>query len=155
MVVEDRGPPRAVTAVRSMVIADVPVVGAWAVSAGFPGYGEAALSGALSKPQTRAFSLVEEGRLRGAALFEVVAPEAELHIMVVSTGMRRRGYGRVLLEQAHRRLAMESVQSVFLEVAKDNHCALRLYERLAYQRVGRRTGYYGPGRDALVFRRDL
>jgi ribosomal-protein-alanine N-acetyltransferase len=57
------------------------------------------------------------------------------------------------------RLAGLGVRSVFLEVDAANSPALRLYEAMGFDEVGRREGYYrdntGAASTALVLRRDL
>jgi ribosomal-protein-alanine N-acetyltransferase len=57
------------------------------------------------------------------------------------------------------RLAGRGVKTVFLEVDENNEPAIRLYRRLGFYEVGRRTGYYPDGpsgpSNALTLRRDL
>jgi ribosomal-protein-alanine N-acetyltransferase len=44
---------------------------------------------------------------------------------------------------------------VLLEVRADNEPAQRLYERLGFERIAVRRGYYQPGVDGWVLRRRL
>jgi ribosomal-protein-alanine N-acetyltransferase len=50
-------------------------------------------------------------------------------------------------------------ETLFLEVAADNAPAIALYERLDFERIGLRPGYYAHGDhgpvDALVYRLGL
>ena len=57
---------------------------------------------------------------------------------------RRRGDGLVarLLEAAAIHAAALGAEAIFLEVAEDNHAALRLYESFGFYLVGMRPGYY-------------
>ena len=89
------------------------------------------------------------------ALFRAVADEAELLTIAVLPEVRRRGLGRTLLQDGMRDAARRGAARMFLEVAAANARAVALYERAGFHAVGRRAGYYGPGRDALVMRAAL
>jgi len=74
----------------------------------------------------------------------------------VSPGDRRRGFGRMLVEEGARRAYRERAESMFLEVDESNRTAVSLYETLGFEVVGQRSSYYerpgaNPGR-ALVMR---
>ena len=53
------------------------------------------------------------------------------------------------------RTAITLRMSVEARRLRDNAAARHLYERLGFEQVAVRRGYYGPGRDALVLRRWL
>ncbi len=77
----------------------------------------------------------------------------EIHItnLAVHPELRRRGVGRRLLALAMAEGAARGVTLAFLEVRPTNAQALKLYESLGFQVIGRRTGYYfDTGEDALV-----
>ena len=77
----------------------------------------------------------------------------EIHItnLAVHTEWRRRGVARRLLALAMAEGAARGVTLAFLEVRPSNAQALKLYESLGFQVIGRRTGYYfDTGEDALV-----
>ena len=97
--------------------------------------------------------------LHGFILSRLVAGEAEILSVAVSSARRGRGLARALLNLHLRRLAGLGARAVFLEVDEDNEPARRLYQRAGFHEVGRRPGYYQQGRDraatALVLRRDL
>jgi ribosomal-protein-alanine N-acetyltransferase len=44
---------------------------------------------------------------------------------------------------------------MMLEVGVNNVSAIALYEKLGYENISTRKGYYGPGLDALVMRKEL
>src|SRR4029079_19121400 len=72
---------------------------------------------------------------------------------------RGRGLGRLLMEEAMRRLYREGASACFLEVNEANAAAVRLYRALVFEVVGERKGYYqasqtGEG-TALVMRVQL
>lgn len=79
--------------------------------------------------------------------------EAEIQNLAVRLDYRRHGVARALLAEAHRRLAAQSVGSVFLEVRLSNLAARTLYQAFGYSECGVRRGYYvSDGEDALVLR---
>jgi ribosomal-protein-alanine N-acetyltransferase len=77
----------------------------------------------------------------------------EIHItnLAVHPEWRRRGVARQLLGTALIEGVARGVTLAFLEVRPSNTRALALYERLGFQVIGRRNGYYfDTGEDALV-----
>jgi ribosomal-protein-alanine N-acetyltransferase len=96
-------------------------------------------------------------RLVGFILSRVAAEEAEILSIAVTSSQRGSGLGRLLLDLHLRRLAGLGTRTVFLEVDEANIPARRLYRRAGFREVGRREGYYPPGKGsaALVLRRDL
>jgi ribosomal-protein-alanine N-acetyltransferase len=102
---------------------------------------------------TRGAFLLEEGPafLVGRA----IAGEAELLTLAVPPGMRRHGAGRHLLRAFDARAREGGAREAFLEVAEDNAAARGLYLSEGWEEVGSRPGYLGPGRRAILMRRDL
>lgn len=98
-------------------------------------------------------------RIAGFILARTAADEAEILTIAVDPNRQGRGYGRVLVEEAMRRLFRDHVSALFLEVDESNQPALRLYRSLGFEEVGRRPGYYRekdvPARSALVMRVQL
>jgi len=97
--------------------------------------------------------------LVGFILVREAADEAEILTVAVRARARGRGVGRLLVEEALRRLYRDGINACFLEVERTNTAAVRLYQSLAFEVVGERKGYYRtrPGADggALVMRRRL
>lgn len=104
----------------------------------------------------RRYSLYRSKRLIGFGLFRIAADEAEVLTVAVQRARQGRGYGRLLMEEALRRLYRERIGSCFLEVDRDNRAAVNLYQSLGFETVGERKGYYhrldGPAGIALVMR---
>ena len=98
-------------------------------------------------------------RLIGFILSRLVAGEAEILSVAVTSSGRGKGVARRLLDLHLRRLAGLDARAVFLEVGEDNVPARKLYRRAGFREVGRRDGYYqdpkGKSTAALVLRRDL
>ena len=103
------------------------------------------MAGLLAMPGVFGFI---DGR-GGFILVRAAGGEAEILTLAVEPSARRRGLGRALLDQA---LAATAGSPLFLEVAADNAVARALYGAAGFTECGRRTGYYGAGRDALVLR---
>jgi len=77
----------------------------------------------------------------------------EILNVAVHPDQRRHGIGWALVEDVLWRFAAEGVGLVFLEVRESNTAAQRLYQRMGFEAVGRRSGYYRePKEDAVVMR---
>ncbi|MBR6796164.1 MAG: GNAT family N-acetyltransferase, partial [Clostridia bacterium] len=69
---------------------------------------------------------------------------------------RRSGIATELLGFVFRELSAEGGESLSLEVASRNEGAVRFYENLGFQEVGRRRGFYrNPTDDALVMMKSV
>ena len=91
----------------------------------------------------------------GFLLGRVAAGEAELLTLAVAPAARRTGEGRDLVRRFLAAAEGQGATVAFLEVASDNPVAQALYRATGWHEAGRRRGYYAPGVDALVLRRDL
>ena len=95
----------------------------------------------------------------GFVISRRAADEAEILSVAVAPAQRGGGLGRKLVEANLGALAFQRVTTVFLEVEAENRPALALYQRLGFEEVGRRPGYYpgagGRRLDALTMRLDL
>jgi [ribosomal protein S18]-alanine N-acetyltransferase len=98
-------------------------------------------------------------RLCGFIISRIATDEAEILSVAVVRSAQGRGLGRELLILHLRRLAGLGVRRVFLEVGEDNEPAIRLYNRVGFEQVSQRAGYYqgeaGRQTAALVLRLDL
>ena len=92
----------------------------------------------------------------GYAIGWVAADEAELADLAVALDARGRGIGAGLVRAFARDAGVRGARLVYLEVRASNEGAQRFYERLGFEVVGRRIGYYRhPREDALVMRAPL
>ena len=76
-------------------------------------------------------------------VFSLVVDEAELLTIGVAKEWQKKGLASLLLEAMEPLLA-EKVNSIFLEVRESNSAAINLYEKLGFNCMGERKGYY-PG----------
>jgi ribosomal-protein-alanine N-acetyltransferase len=79
----------------------------------------------------------------------------DLHVLKVATlaDFRRRGLSLRLMRIAENHAEEMNGESLTLEVRKDNHSAIALYEGLGYTHQGVRRHYYPNGDDALIMTR--
>jgi ribosomal protein S18 acetylase RimI-like enzyme len=99
----------------------------------------------------------DSGELAGYALGAVGVEAGEAWILSAAVLPEQRGQGiatqltRDLLDVLRRR----GVYSVRLTVHPQNHGAIRIYQRLGFQTIGREEDYYGPGDPRLIMRLEL
>lgn len=104
-------------------------------------------------------NVIWAGDSRAFALARIAGDEAELLTLACDPDHQRQGLAAAcltgLLEDASRR----GVSRIFLDVAEDNQAALRLYEKMGFERAGMRRAYYrradGASVDAFVFQKTL
>ena len=98
------------------------------------------------------------GRIIGYGVMSVGAGEAHILNVCVRNEFRNLGFGRRLLEHLLERATAAGVAEAFLEVRPSNLAAIRLYQKLGFEQIGIRRGYYQApdGReDAIVLKREL
>jgi ribosomal-protein-alanine N-acetyltransferase len=98
------------------------------------------------------------GQVIGYGVMSLGAGEAHILNVCVREEFRSVGFGRRLLEHMLERAAASGVAEAFLEVRPSNLSAIRLYQRLGFEQIGIRRGYYQApdGReDAIVLKREL
>lgn len=75
----------------------------------------------------------------------------ELHVLDVATHpeLRRRGYGRALMQQSLAYAREKAIRHVLLEVRRSNVPAIRLYRDCGFFAMGIRKQYYPDDEDAV------
>jgi ribosomal-protein-alanine N-acetyltransferase len=78
------------------------------------------------------------------------------HILTidVSPAYRRRGIGRMLLQEIERIFEEKGVEASHLEVREDNVAAINLYRKLGYEKIGKLRNYYGKA-NGIYFKKVL
>ena len=85
-----------------------------------------------------------------------VFDECSLLNVCVSNSHRKMGVGRALVTAAEENAKRLGASSVFLEVRVSNENAISLYEKLGYDRITTRRGFYSkPREDAYVYKKEL
>ena len=99
-----------------------------------------------------------DGRSAGFALYRTISDEAELLLLAVSPAFRRRGIGKMLLDQFLDHARDRGVSRVHLEVREGNPAVI-MYRLAGFSLAGRRPKYYhgrfGGEYDALTLSRDV
>ncbi len=80
---------------------------------------------------------------------------ARLYSIATKAEARGKGVGSALLEAAEQASRRRRCKALRLEVRTGNDDAIRLYERLGYQRIGEYKRYYGDGADAWRYEKTL
>ena len=80
-----------------------------------------------------------------------VCGEAEVIDIGVLSEYRKRGIGKGLFEAVFQYMRENGVGALNLEVREDNIPAIRLYEKLGFEKVGVRKKYYDNKIDAILY----
>ena len=118
-------------------------------------WSENAIAGELNNPLSLWLVALQDGGVVGYVGSQSVLQEADMMNLAVNPAWRKMGVGQQLVEALIARLKAEKTYCITLEVRSSNTPAIRLYEKLGFQQVGRRPGYYqNPKEDALILRRE-
>ena len=90
----------------------------------------------------------------GFVVYRVTLDEAEIITIGVHPDARNTGIASAMIGIVLGELKKSGVKTVFLEVAKDNAPARRLYESNGFEQIGVRPKYY-DGIDAILMKKDL
>ena len=112
---------------------------------------------AIHNSQPRRVMLVlEDQTVQAFLVARVVADEWELENVAVAIAARRKGLGSIILKEFLQIVRQEKSRAVFLEVRESNTGAQLFYEKLGFEKSGRRPDYYNhPKEDAIVYRLDI
>lgn len=110
-------------------------------------------------PKTRYFLVAtdEQDQIVGYAAVLVVAPGVEADVLTVAVlpDFTHQGIASQFMGQLEAWSSEKGAPAMMLEVGVKNTSAIALYEKLGYQNISTRKGYYGPGLDAFVMRKEL
>lgn len=110
-------------------------------------------------PKTRFFMVAtdEQDQIVGYAAVLVVAPGVEADVLTVAVlpNFTRQGIASHFMDELEKWSFAKQASAMMLEVGTSNSGAIALYEKLGYQNISTRKGYYGPGLDALVMRKEF
>jgi ribosomal-protein-alanine N-acetyltransferase len=96
-----------------------------------------------------------EGLVVGHAVLLAAGDTGDLTRVAVDRARRRLGIGSRLIDSLVAEARAIGLNAMLLEVADTNTAAIALYERHAFEPIGRRRAYYADGSDALVMRKPL
>ena len=110
-------------------------------------------------PNSRYFLVAvnKEDQIVGYAGVLVVAPGVEADVLTVGVlpEYLRQGIATHFMAELEKWSISKQAPAMMLEVGTENTAAITLYEKLGYEKISTRKGYYGPGLDAFVMRKEL
>ncbi len=98
--------------------------------------------------------LIDE-KVAGFAEFKIVEGEADLQIIALKKEYQNKGYGKLFLSKLINELKEKGIEYVYLEVSEKNLPALKLYEKLGFEKLEIREKYYKNGENAVVMKLKL
>jgi ribosomal-protein-alanine N-acetyltransferase len=109
-------------------------------------------------PNSRYFLVAtnEQDQIIGYAAVLVVAPGVEADVLTVAVlpDYTRKGIATHFMAELEKWSISKGAPAMMLEVGTENASAIALYEKLGYENISTRKGYYGPGLDAFVMRKE-
>ena len=109
-------------------------------------------------PNSRYFLVAtnEQDQIIGYAAVLVVAPGVEADVLTVAVlpDYTRKGIATHFMAEIETWSISKGAPAMMLEVGTENASAIALYEKLGYENISTRRGYYGPGLDAFVMRKE-
>jgi ribosomal-protein-alanine N-acetyltransferase len=99
----------------------------------------------------------EADQIVGYAAVLVVAPGVEADVLTVAVlpEYARQGIGSHFMKELEIWSKAKQASAMMLEVGVENLGAIKLYEKLGYETIATRKGYYGTGLDAFVMRKEF
>jgi len=126
--------------------------------AGASAWSAAAFSSLLRQNTVLGLANDTPTRLACFALFQGIAPEAELLTLCTRPGHRRLGFAASLLRSAEIDLAACGIYRILLDVSEANKGAISLYESLGFVCISTREAYYptpSGNQNALIMAKDF
>lgn len=105
-----------------------------------------------AQPASRCYHAVHDGRCVALVLVADVAGDWEIIDWGVDPDRRGRGVGTSVLHELINLCRHSGGGSVVLDVRESNAPALAIYDKLGFDVVGRRKGYYHTGDDSLTMK---
>lgn len=115
-----------------------------------------AVTGEITNPLSLWLVAVDGEQVLGYIGSQSVLGEADMMNLAVSEAARRKEIGVKLVNALMEALRQNGVYRLTLEVRVSNTPAIKLYEKLGFQLLGRRPNYYyHPNEDALIMGKEL
>lgn len=119
-------------------------------------WSEKSVASELENPLSLWLIAETDGAVAGYVGSQTVLDSADMMNLAVSPEFRRQGIGEQLVNCLVEALRENGVKSLLLEVRFSNEPAKQLYQKLGFEIVGKRPGYYEkPREDALILRKEL
>ena len=142
--------------IRKMSVEDVPRIAALEKLCFSDPWSENSIASELNNPYSLWLVWEGDGSVLGYVGSQSVPPEADVMNLAVEPSARGQGIATKLLTALCRLLHRDGIEALLLEVRASNFPAIKLYEGLGFETVGRRPKYYvNPIEDALIMRKEL
>lgn len=116
---------------------------------------ENSVASELTNPLSLWLVALEGERVLGYIGSQTVLDESDMMNVAVHPDYRGQGIAAKLIEALVEKLRLRGSRCLSLEVRASNETAVRVYQRLDFQQVGRRKNYYRrPKEDALILRKE-
>lgn len=115
-------------------------------------WSETNIEGAVKQDYNKLFVIYNENSLvLGYLISSFVAGETELLRIAVKSGERKKGRGKLLINE-YLSYAKKLCTRGFLEVRDGNAVARNIYEKLGYKEIATRKNYYhNPAEDGIIY----
>lgn len=118
-------------------------------------WSERSIASEVENPLSLWLVAVQDGRAAGYVGSQTVLGETDMMNVAVHPESRRQGIAEALIQELICRLRERGSRCLTLEVRQSNLAARYLYEKMGFQQVGKRPGYYrNPKEDALILRKE-
>ena len=119
------------------------------------GWNESLLNSAFDSGRFYALSLIDENQTLGIITYSIAQDTADIEGVVTVKQFRRKGVGKMLVQQVLDSLKAQGVGKVFLEVRASNEPAKNLYHSKGFLDISLRKKYYQDGEDAIVMLKEI
>ena len=118
-------------------------------------WSERSIASELENPLSHWLVAMDGEKLVGYVGSQTVLGETDMMNVAVHPESRRQGIAEALIQELICRLRERGSRCLTLEVRQSNLAARYLYEKMGFQQVGKRPGYYrNPKEDALILRKE-
>lgn len=105
----------------------------------------------LNKDSCHLYVALDNDKVVGYAVMDVVLDEGSLLIIAVDEQYRRKGVAKMLFDKLEQEAQTQHLQFITLEVRDSNNSAIALYDSLGFENIAVRTNYYSkPTEDAVI-----
>ena len=104
----------------------------------------------INRPISHLWALTIDEKLSGYICFWMFADDIHLMNIAVHPERRGKGYGYYLLTRMIETGTSMGIETVWLEVRPSNPMAIMLYEKIGFEKIGRRSKYYRDTKEDAV-----
>ena len=121
-----------------------------------PAWSKAQLSDEITRDDAFTAVSKEDGVITGFCIIRMAGDQGELFQIAVHPEFRRSGTAEKLLNRGICWAREKNAESIFLEVRESNVPAIGLYQKLGFEKLGVRKGYYTqPVENAVIMVRKV